>query len=306
MKKSFLLFCLTALVSLNAIAKESLQIAHDSLQITNLQRRVTSLETTIFILKSENTQLQELCQKQIAHIDSLDKIQCQQVDSIEFIANKLENGLQNLSEANSTTNDTVGSLNNQIKTRTWFGIFLILLTIVFFSILLFMLRKKTNNYVSSFGKLKSAQENLEITQKSMMEESVKIDNRLLELLKKQASIQSQTGDDTEPDHSLVKMLGNNLSIMETNLYIMGRQTRGYNLLMGAIRRIKDNLKVDGYEIIRTPGENYVEGMILDNIEFKDDETIPLGSQIISSVKKPQINYNGHAIQYADIVVSQNI
>ena len=40
--------------------------------------------------------------------------------------------------------------------------------------------------------------------------------------------------------------------------------------------------------------------------FIPDETLPEGSQIITGIIKPQINYNGQMIQAAQITVSQNI
>ena len=40
--------------------------------------------------------------------------------------------------------------------------------------------------------------------------------------------------------------------------------------------------------------------------FVVDENLEEGRQIITSITKPQINYNGQMIQAAQITVSQNI
>ena len=109
-----------------------------------------------------------------------------------------------------------------------------------------------------------------------------------------------------PDHSVVLAVGDNLAIMETNLYRMDRSTRGYNNLLNSINRIKTNLLNLGYEIVDMLGKDYVEGTTVDKVAFRDDDSLEEGKQIITAVRKPQINYNGKAIQFANIEVSQNI
>ena len=69
--------------------------------------------------------------------------------------------------------------------------------------------------------------------------------------------------------------------------------------------MKDNLKVNGYELIDMLGKDYNDGMKV-TATFIEDENIPEGKQIISGIIKPQINYNGIMIQSAQITVSQNI
>lgn len=53
------------------------------------------------------------------------------------------------------------------------------------------------------------------------------------------------------------------------------------------------------------GKPYIEGMRV-VAEFDVDETLAPGSQIITSVRKPEVLYNGEIIQKANIMVSQNI
>lgn len=112
--------------------------------------------------------------------------------------------------------------------------------------------------------------------------------------------------EAEPDHKVVLAVGDNLAIMETNLSRMDNSTRGYTNLQRSIERIKANLMSLGYEIVEMLGKDYVEGSTVDKVAFRDDESLEEGKQIITAVRKPQINYNGKAIQFANIEVSQNI
>ena len=69
--------------------------------------------------------------------------------------------------------------------------------------------------------------------------------------------------------------------------------------------MKDNLLANGYELVDMLGKDYHDGMrVIAN--FVEDENLPAGKQVITSIIKPQINFNGKMIQSAQIVVSQNI
>ena len=68
--------------------------------------------------------------------------------------------------------------------------------------------------------------------------------------------------------------------------------------------MKDNLKANGYELVEMLGKPYNDGMkVIAN--FIEDEELKEGMQIITSIIKPQINYEGIMIQSAQITVSQN-
>ena len=65
------------------------------------------------------------------------------------------------------------------------------------------------------------------------------------------------------------------------------------------------LQAYGYEIVDMLGKPYDEGMKA-IANFVYDETLAQGQQVITSIIKPQINYNGEMIQSSQITVSQNI
>ena len=133
----------------------------------------------------------------------------------------------------------------------------------------------------------------------------RMDKELAELQKIVSSI-SAPSTSAAPNHDIVLAVGDNLAIMESNLYRMDAKTPGYKTLTKAVEKMKNNLLQKGYDFVNMLGTEYVDGMNVDKVVFKDDENIEEGKQIITAVRRPQINYNGTAIQLANIEVSQNI
>ncbi len=142
------------------------------------------------------------------------------------------------------------------------------------------------------------------TKKSLIEESVKLDNKLVEVLTKQLEVVKSVGQSGSPsnDHSLVLKVADRLTAMETNHYRMDPKTKGLKQLIRAVKSIKENYLANGYEIIEMVGKEYKEGMnVIAN--FIPSEEIETGKKMITRIIKPQVNYNGKMIQAAQIEVS---
>lgn len=120
--------------------------------------------------------------------------------------------------------------------------------------------------------------------------------------KTQSGSSVQAEDETKTD--LVKLIADRLTFMEMTLYRMDKQVRGYKQLKKSISQMKDNLAANGYELVDLLGKPYNEG-IKATATFVEDENLEPGTQIITGVVKPQINFKGVMIQSAQIVVSQN-
>ena len=141
----------------------------------------------------------------------------------------------------------------------------------------------------------------------MQEESVSLDNKLVDLIDKQLhsqntapSLSNQTG---EIDHSLALKVADEIVRIETNLSRMDSSVKGYKQLTKAVQRIKDNFAANGYEIVDMLNKSYNSGMKA-AVTFVTDESLEPGQQIISKIIKPQINYKQQMIQAAQIEVSQ--
>ena len=166
--------------------------------------------------------------------------------------------------------------------------------------------KKFNKGTSSINEVRKTQNKLEQVQKSLQEESVKLDNKLLEVVEQQIKVVSVTTNNaTSIDHSLALKVADEIVRIELNLSRMDSSIKGYKQLAKAVQRIKDNFQANGYEIVDMLGKPYNDGMKV-TANFVSDENIEQGKQVITGIIKPQINYNGKMIQSAQITVSQNI
>lgn len=103
--------------------------------------------------------------------------------------------------------------------------------------------------------------------------------------------------------SSVLAIAGEIARMENNLYRM-EDVPGRKQVSKALDRMKVALQVEGYSVIPLLGTSYKEGMQMSAV-FVLDESLPLGSSVITSVQKPQVNRNGRMIQAACVTVGQN-
>ena len=274
----------------------------DSLKIVALQKEVNSLKTSVSRLQHENGILRSLYQQQKANVDSLVNRQKLQDVNLSELANKID---VDLSETNKNLEAKTSSLSTNINNRTWIAFLGILVAMALLCVIYLILRRKILSGSFAIDKIKAAQESLETAQKTMQEESVKLDNKLVELLDKQVATQPQSGNNDQPDHSLALKVADEIVRIETNLSRMDESVKGYKQLKKAVERIRTNFLANGYEIVEMLGKPYNEGMkVVAN--FVSDDTLGEGEQKISGIIKPQINYKGKMIQSAQITVSQNL
>ncbi|MBE6256656.1 MAG: hypothetical protein E7103_01705 [Prevotella sp.] len=281
---------------LTLIAMNTYGYTSDSLKIVTLQREVSNLKSTVSRLQQEDGRLRGLYQQQAKELDSLRTNQQQQTENVKTLANKIG---ADISDANQKIDNNVSTLSDSINSRTWFGALGILIAIGLLAYTYYILRRKISSGATTIDKIRSAQEGLEKAQKAMQEESVKLDNKLMEMLS------DKMGAMQKVDHSFALKVGDEIARIETNLSKMDRNVRGYNQLKGALQRIKDNFNAHGYEIVELLGLDYNDGMPFE-AQFVPDDTLPEGKRIISGITRLQINYNGEMIQSAKIVVRQNI
>jgi uncharacterized protein YpmB len=109
----------------------------------------------------------------------------------------------------------------------------------------------------------------------------------------------------ELDHSLVIKVADELMRIEKNLSRMDQKTKGLKQLKASVGRIKDNVLAHGYEIVDMLGMKFNEGMKV-QANFIEDESLDEGTEIISKIIKPQINFKGEMIQSAQVEVSQGV
>ena len=106
----------------------------------------------------------------------------------------------------------------------------------------------------------------------------------------------------ERDHDLALGVCNELNRIENNLLAMDSKVRGHKQLRGCVRRIQENLHVEGYEITELRGRRYDGGMHV-YADFAEDENLDPGQKIISRVNRPEVRFRNSIIQNADVKVS---
>lgn len=268
-------------------------------QIHQLQVSVNSSNGQIRDLKNENRMLR-------IQLDSL-KSNYIELNSTQDSDRKELNG--RIDATNKVASDNKMALSNR---TTWgVGITIAILALLgALAALANSMRKRIKSGNSSIDEVRKAQVALKSAQDKMQEESVRLDQKLVELLDKQLTTQQpQTTQkataEQKPDHSFALKVGDEIAKIETNLSKMDPEVKGYKQLKQALKRIKDNFNAHGYEIVELLGQDYNDGMPFE-AQFVPDDTLPEGKRLITGVTRLQINYNGEMIQSAKIVVRQNI
>lgn len=298
----------TIILSVSASVTDSARITKlEEMQLAEVKARediVVKIDSLSRVASSLRKQLERVSAvqrqsdlKQNAQIDSLYCVT--QVNEKEIITTAERLGLE-ISDTNSLLGSKADSV--VLQQRTLIGAIITLLLALSCLIVFLLLRSRILKGSADVEALrKKAEELNEQIVEKMASEMTKIKN-ISEALSTQSSKSSKT---TEPDHSLIKTLADRITFMEMTLYKMDSSIRGHKQLSKSIIQMKDNLKVNGYELVDMLGKDYNDGMKV-TATFIEDENIPEGKQIISGIIKPQINYNGIMIQSAQITVSQNI
>lgn len=279
--------------------------ASDSSEIVSLQKEVSRLKTEIQQIHQEDVNIKKLCLQQANDVDSLRNIHQQKLNNIDSLCEQQKVQADGLNTLADKVGADLTETNKKIDVSANVGACGIFIALIMLVVVYLVLRKKILRGSSSIDKIKAAQESLETAQKSLQEESVKFDSKLVELLDKQVTTQPQSSTEEQPDHTLALKVADEIVRIETNLSRMDETVKGYKQLKKAVERIRTNFLANGYEIVEMLGKPYNEGMkVVAN--FVSDDTLRDGEQKITGIIKPQINYKGKMIQSAQITVSQNL
>lgn len=263
------------------LVQESNLRYHLKLDVDNLKRKLKISNDSLVRMQSI--------------LDSICKVVGINQDNFKQTSYNLQKSIDDANKTIETKADTT-----ELQSKSTIGVVVVVCVVIVLLLLFFLLlnRIKKGNVDVEKLKQKADELNEKVVQSlnSEMEQMTKISNSL-------SLLQTAKSKDAEPDHSLVKTLADRITFMEMTLSKMDPKTRGFKQLSKSIVQMKENLLEKGYELVELLGKEYKEGMKC-IASFIDDEEIEEGKSIITSVKKPQINYNGVMIQSAEIVVSQ--
>lgn len=301
-----LFYCLSSLL-IKVNGQENLSDIVSALEkrYENLQQKQDLAVSNIKFLQENNV----LQKKRILKLQSDYSEQQAVINSLKVEVDKL---LEQQSDDRTTFNGQIEKTNANVQAnetslyqRTLWGGLIVLGIILVLVAALYLLLQRIKKGRSSIDEVKKVQDTLQAAQTKLQEESVKLDNKLLEVIEKQVAatpVLSALGS-AKTDHSLALKVADEIVRIEMNLSRMDASVKGYKQLAKAVQRIKDNFLANGYEIVDMLGKSYVTGTKA-AVTFITDENLNAGQQIITKIIKPQINYLQQMIQAAQIEVSQ--
>ena len=309
MKKILLTFTLVLLASQPSMPQNTADSTE--MRFEAIEKKISEAERAITGLRKESKVAHDVMSGQIEALQAEDVGLRHSIDSLsrrhDTLAWQREADNDTISKELRYANSAISHNQSTLQSRTWWGIGITAFIAVVIGIIARWLSRRIKSGTSSIDEVRKAQDALQVAQAKMQEESIKLDNKLIEIAEQQmkASVPTSGQGSTAIDHSLALKVADEIVRIELNLSRMDSSVKGYKQLAKAVQRIKDNFQANGYEIVDMLGKPYNEGMRI-NANFVLDESLPMGTQKITSITKPQVNYNGEMIQKAQVIVSQNI
>ncbi len=297
MKRITLFFILLA--SINAFAQT------ETLTKDDLVKELQPLKTNIQLLQNENGKLKAdinfLKNQLLIANKNIDSLQNQtQVNSSAISQTANELGIK-ISTTETNTNQKITEVDKSLSKNSLYGIIGVLSAILLSGLLYWLLSKRQKTDKTEVV------EQLQKTKSSIEESLVKEFGKQTELIESQLQLiaQQKTENPTnaEPDHSLALKLASEINLIERNINLMDSKTKGLKQLQASVGKLKDNLSANGYEMPELLGKQFHQGMKVIVTSSIPDENLEKGSEIISKILIPQVNYNDKMIQTAQIEVS---
>jgi hypothetical protein len=261
-------------------------------KLNNQNYTIGKQSQTISALQEQNTNLN-------ASIDSLGQLI--QINSQNIVTNSQELGTK-IQETEQQAETKISELGGDVEKNRLYWIIATLATLLLGGLIYWLLGKRISSSKTD------VETQIRNTKASLEEESVKLDNKLVEVLETQLKLQQETSKvqpitaNEKADHSLALKVADEIIRIQKNLSRMDDNTKGLKQLNSSVQRIQDNFAANGYELVEMLGKEYNEGMKVD-ANFTPSEDLETGKQIITRIIKPQVNFKGEMIQAAQIEVS---
>lgn len=295
------------LISILVLASINVFAQSETFTKDDLAKELQPLKSSIQTLQKENrslkTEINNLNTKLSNANKSIDSLRSQTKENstaISQTANELE---IKISATETNANQKITAVDKSLNKNSLYGIIGVLSAILLSGLLYWLLskRQKTDKteVVEQLQKTKFSIE------ESLVKEFGKQTNLIeseLQLLAQQKT-ESQKITNEEPNHSLALKVANEINLIERNINLMDKGTKGLKQLERSVGKLKDNLSANGYEMPELLGKQYHQGMKVIVTSSIPDENLEKGSEIITKILIPQVNFNDKMIQTAQIEVS---
>lgn len=289
------------MASINAFAQTETLTKEDlAKELQPLKSSIQTLQKENGSLKSEISNLNTKLSNANKSIDSLRTMTQENSSAISQTANQL--GIQ-ITTTEQTANKRIDEVGQSLSTNSLYGIIGVLSAILLSGLLYWLLskRQKTDKteVVEQLQKTKSSIEESLVQEFGKQTSLIESELQLLA----QQKIDSPKAENAEPDHSLALKVASEINLIERNINLMDKGTKGLKQLERSVGKLKDNLSANGYEMPELLGKQYHQGMKVIVTSSIPDENLEKGSEIITKVLIPQVNFNDKMIQSAQIEVS---
>ncbi|WP_407931597.1 septum formation initiator, partial [Ignavibacterium album] len=278
----------------------SLLNAQSEIKDTDIQsNQINILQKEIDNLKKENNKVSFQIKNLLVILVNMERT----IDSLKYLvqsnredillnANQL-GGKISMTEENA--NRRIEKVNQSLSTNTLYGIIIVLATIILSGLLFFVIRRKQqSDKIDIIDQLSS-------TKSSIEEGLVREFNNQTEILAERIRVITEFDPEirseylSEPDHTLALRVASEINLIERNIKLMDAGTKGLKQLIRSVGKLKDNLTANGYEMPELLGKQFHQGMKLIVANSVPDENLDKGSEIITKVLIPQVNYKDKMI-----------
>lgn len=299
MKK--LILSILILTSVNAFA-QTVNLTKEDLakELQSVKTNIQTLQKENGSLKSEIKNLNIKISNINKNINSLSTLTQENSSAISQSASEL--GIK-ISATETNTNKKLTEVDKSLSKKSLYGIIGVLSAILLSGLLYWLLskRQKTDKseFIEQLQKTKSSIEDSLVNE--FGKQTILVESELQLLAQQKAA--SLINPNAEPDHSLALKVASEINLIERNINLMDKGTKGLKQLERSVGKLKDNLSANGYEMPELLGKQYHQGMKVIVTSSIPDENFEKGSEIITKILIPQVNFNEKMIQTAQIEVS---
>jgi hypothetical protein len=308
MKKTLLLLAFLAASNLFAQQQQDSilikQILELKVQVNQQQQDIKKisleLDKDYWTYRGVKKETQDKITKQKSTIDSLNLLFDANNQKLIKVNNNLDSKIKQTGE---NANFKISELDSSLDKNRLYWIIATLGTLLLGGLVYWLLGKRIQS-----SKI-DVETQIKNTKTALEEESVKLDNKLVEVLETQLKLKQEESkaqpntSNEKADHSLALKVADEVIRIQKNLSRMDESTKGLKQLGSSVQRIQDNFASNGYELVEMLGKDYSEGMKA-TVNFVQDEDFEDGKRIITRIIKPQVNYKDTMIQTAQIEVTE--
>lgn len=288
-----ILFC--SFVCLSQVTKEELDKA-----IKPLNEKIRWLHT---VNDKLNIELLNQTNKLSVALKTIDSLKSEIIENREAITDLSQEFGSKIKLTETNTNQKITAVDESLGKSSLYGIIGVLTTILLSGLLFWLLRRRQKTDKTDFI------EKLSKTKSSIEESLIKEFGKQTDLMETHLKVIEQqknaipANSNVEPDHSLALKVADEITLIERNVNLMDSKTKGLKQLVASVSKLKDNLAANGYEMPELLGKQFHQGMKVIVASSIPDEGLEKGSEIITKIIKPQVNFNDKMIQTAQIEVS---